>query len=71
VSEKRDVIEKWQNPSKIIKKRATIESKYIITKGLKAGQWKQAEVEEVTNEDVNIVEEVRQPELTTTTGIDI
>jgi hypothetical protein len=38
VSEKRDVAEKWQNPSKIIKKRAATESKYVITKGLKAGQ---------------------------------
>ncbi len=38
VSEKRDIIEKWQNPSKIIKKQATTESKYIITKGLKARQ---------------------------------
>jgi hypothetical protein len=36
VSEKRDVVEKWQNPSKIIKKQAIIESKYTIIKGLKA-----------------------------------
>jgi hypothetical protein len=38
VSEKRDVVKKWQNPSKIIKKQAAIESKYVTTKGLKAGQ---------------------------------
>jgi hypothetical protein len=36
VSEKRDIAKKWQNPSKIIKKQATIESKYVTTKGLKA-----------------------------------
>jgi hypothetical protein len=38
VSKKRDVIEKWQNLSKIMKKQAITESKYAITKGLKARQ---------------------------------
>jgi hypothetical protein len=65
VSKKGDVAEKWQNPSKVMKKRAATESKYATTKGLKTGRWKQAEVEEVTDEDVDMVEEVREPVPTT------
>jgi hypothetical protein len=38
ISEKRDIVKKWQNPSKIIKKQAATESKYATTKGLKARQ---------------------------------